>query len=168
MPRKRTPTDDEIEILADQFRQLWRPGDVLRPWFRQHQDMLLDLVHGDWSWASVGQALTKAGITYGTGKPWTAKWLQSDFSRAQMPLKGYGGKKPSPDSATAPTPASVSSAPPPALIVPAKPPPPTSGLPRFKSASFRITEPPRALSEAERAEIERNHRLTFGSPDSKE
>ena len=93
MPRKRTPTDEEIEALAEQFRHLWRQGDVVRPWFRQHRDMLLGLVHGDWSWASVGQALTKAGITYRTGKPWTAKWLQSDFSRAQMPLRGYGRKR---------------------------------------------------------------------------
>jgi hypothetical protein len=166
MPRKRKPTDDEIEILADQFRQLWRPRDVLRPWFRQHQNMLLDLVHGAWSWASVGQALTKAGITYGTGKPWTAKWLQSDFSRAQMPLKGYGRNKPPPNSTPAPSP--VAPALPAALIAPATPPPPTSGGPRFKPATFRIAEPPRAPSEAERAEIERNRRLTFGSPDNKE
>ena len=93
MPLKRTPTDEEIEALAEQFRNLWQDGDVVRPWFRQHREMLLGLVHGDWSWAAVGQALTKAGITYRTGKPWTAKWLQSDFSRAQMPLRGYGRKR---------------------------------------------------------------------------
>jgi hypothetical protein len=168
MPRKRKPTDDEIDILADQFRQLWRPGDVLRPWFRQHQNLLLDLVHGAWSWESVGQALTKAGITYGTGKPWTAKWLQSDFSRAQMPLKGYGRNKPPPNSSSAPAPASVASALPPVLITPATPPPTKSGGPRFKPATFRVVEPARALSEAERVENERNRRLTFGPPDNKE
>lgn len=161
MPRKRTPTDEEIDTLADQFRQLWRPGEVLRPWFRQHRDMMLDLVHGDWSWASVGQALTKAGITYGTGKPWTAKWLQSDFSRAQMPLKGYGLRKKHP-----PVPAAVPAAS--ALQVPVTRAPTAASTPRFKPASFRITEPPRVLSEAERTEIERDRRLTFGSPDSKE
>jgi hypothetical protein len=166
MPRKRKPTDDEIDILADQFRQLWRPGDVLRPWFRQHQNMLLDLVHGAWSWESVGQALTKAGITYGTGKPWTARWLQSDFSRAQQPLKGYGNNKPKPNSA--PTPSPVAPALPPVLITPATPPPPKSGGPRFKPATFRVVEPARALSETERVEIERNRRLIFGSPDNKE
>jgi hypothetical protein len=166
MPRKRKPTDDEIDILADQFRQLWRPGDVLRPWFRQHQNMLRDLVHGAWSWESVGQALTKAGITYGTGKRWTAKWLQSDFSRAQMPLKGYGNKKPKPGST--PTPSTVAAAPPAALIGTSSPPPTKSGGPRFKPATFRVVEPARALSEAERVETERNRRLTFGSPDNKE
>jgi hypothetical protein len=168
MPRKRKPTEEEIDILADQFRQLWRPGDVLRPWFRQHQNMLLNLVHGAWSWESVGQALTKAGITYGTGKPWTAKWLQSDFSRAQQPLKGYGRNNPPPNSSSPPAPASVEAGLPAALTVPGKPPPPKSGGPRFKPATFRIPKPPCALSEAERVEIERNRRLTFGSPDNKE
>lgn len=98
MSLKRTPTDEEIDALAEQFRQLWRRGDVVRPWFRQHREMLLGLVHGDWSWASVGRALSKAGITYRTGTPWTAKWLRSDFSRAQTPLKGYArrGRKPVP------------------------------------------------------------------------
>jgi hypothetical protein len=166
MPRKRKPTDEEIDILADQFRQLWRPGDVLRPWFRQHQNMLLNLVHSAWSWESVGQALTKAGITYGTGKPWTAKWLQSDFSRAQQPLKGYGNNKPEPGSA--PTPSNVAAALPAALITPGTLPPPISGGSRFKPATFRVAEPARGLSEAERVEIERNRRLTFGSPDNKE
>jgi hypothetical protein len=168
MPRKRKPTDDEIDTLADQFSQLWRPGDVLRPWFRQHQNMLLDLVHGAWSWESVGQALTKAGITYGTGKPWTAKWLQSDFNRAQQPLKGYGRNKPPPNSSSAPAPASVAPALPPVLITPATPASRKSGGSRFKPATFRVVEPARALSETERAEIERNRRLTFGSPDKKE
>jgi hypothetical protein len=166
MTRKRKPTDEEIDILADQFRQLWRPGDVLRPWFRQHQNMLLDLVHGACSWESVGQALTKAGITYGTSKPWTAKWLQSDFSRAQQPLKGYGNNKPKPGSA--PTPSPIAATPSVALLVTSSPPPSTSGGPRFKPATFRVVEPARALSEAERVEIERNRRLTFGSPDNKE
>ena len=161
MPKKRAPTDEEIEALAEQFRHLWRQGDVMRPWFRQHRDMLLGLVHGDWSWASVGQALTKAGITYRTGKPWTAKWLQSDFSRAQTPLRGYARKR-NPPGATAaanPNPAPIAS------TDAARPAPATR---RFKPASFRLPEPPRPLSEAERTEIERNRRLTFGLSDSKE
>ena len=47
--------------------------------------MLLDLVHGEWCWEAVGQALTKAGITYRIGKPWTADWLRADFARAEPP-----------------------------------------------------------------------------------
>ena len=158
MPRKRTPTDKEIEALAEQFRHLWRQGDVMRPWFRQHRGMLLDLVHGDWSWAAVGQALTKAGITYRTGKPWTAKWLQSDFSRAQMPLRGYARRH-----NLLETRGAAHAPPAPALsTAPAEPAP---AAPRFKPASFRSREPPRPLSETERAEIDRNRRLTFGPSD---
>ena len=167
MPKKRTPTDEEIEALAEQFRHLWRQGDVMRPWFRQHRDMLLGLVHGDWSWVSVGQALTKAGITYRTGKPWTAKWLQSDFSRAQIPLKGYRrGKRPSQD-VSAPATVPVVPALRAPVVQPASSPRATSA-PRFKPASFRIQELPPVLSEADRAEIERNPSLTFGLPEPKE
>jgi hypothetical protein len=36
--------------------------------------------------------MTQAGITYRTGKPWTADWLQSDVYRARLPLKGYRRK----------------------------------------------------------------------------
>lgn len=93
MSLKRVPTDDEINSLAEHFRTLWTPGDVVRPWFRKHREMMLELVHGAWSWAAIARALTKAGITYRTGKPWTAKWLQSDFSRAQVPLKGYARRR---------------------------------------------------------------------------
>ena len=89
MPFKRLVPDDEIEILAEQLRTLWRPGDVIRPWLRRHGEMLLELVHGDWSWSAIASAMTKAGITYRTGKPWTADWLQSDFYRARAPLKGH-------------------------------------------------------------------------------
>lgn len=161
MPRKRTPTDEEIEALAEQFRNLWRQGDVVRPWFRQHRDMLLGLVHGGWSWAAVGQALTKAGITYRTGKPWTAKWLQSDFSRAQTPLRGYA-RKHDPHGST------PAKHPNPALIATTAAAQPAPAAPRFKPASFRSPEPPRPPSEAERTEIERNRRLTSGPSDSKE
>ncbi|MHB1302609.1 MAG: hypothetical protein ACYCZB_03920 [Acidiphilium sp.] len=161
MPRKRTPTDEEIEALAEQFRHLWRQDDVVRPWFRQHRGMLLGLVHGDWSWASVGQALTKAGITYRTGKPWTAKWLQSDFSRAQVPLRGCA-RQHDPHGLTAAEP------PNPTPIASTAAAQPAPAVPRFKPASFRSPESPRPMNEAEHAEIERNRRLTFGPSDSKE
>ncbi|OYV34201.1 MAG: hypothetical protein B7Z81_10375 [Acidocella sp. 20-61-6] len=167
MSLKRIPTDKEIDALAEQFRPLWRQGDIVRPWLRQHRDILLDLVHGGWSWASVGQALTKAGITYRTGKPWTDKWLRSEFSRAQIPLKGYRRRQSDAERSTA-----IERSVPSAAAAPPTPPPLTlphvPSSPRFKPASFRATEPPRAPSEAERTEIERNHRLTFGPPDSKE
>jgi hypothetical protein len=87
MPLKRTPSDDEIKTLAEQFQKLWRPGDVIRPWLRKHNDMVLELVHDDWSWAAIADALTLAGITYRTGRPWTAEWIRRDFQRSVLPLK---------------------------------------------------------------------------------
>jgi hypothetical protein len=51
--------------------------------------MLLELVHGDWSWATIARALTLAGITYRTGKSWEADWLQSEVYRARQPLKRH-------------------------------------------------------------------------------
>ncbi|OYV41963.1 MAG: hypothetical protein B7Z75_14620 [Acidocella sp. 20-57-95] len=92
MSRKRIHTEAEIESLAEMLRPLWRQGDVVRPWLRQHYGMLLELVHGDWSWAAIARAMTLAGITYSTGKAWDADWLQSEVYRARRPLKGYQRK----------------------------------------------------------------------------
>lgn len=184
MSFKRKPTDAEIETLAATFRPLWRPGDVVRPWLRQHRDMLLELVHGEWSWAAVGAALSKAGITYRTGAPWTAKTLRSEFSRAQTPLKGYRRRLghsedaaseplpvPTEPVATMETEAIPPAVPFPAPVAPPLPPgprPSAASAPRFKPASLRIHEPPPVLSEAERKEIERNRRLTFRPSEPKE
>lgn len=92
MSRKRIHTEAEIESLAEMLRPLWRQGDVVRPWLRQHYGTLLELVHGDWSWAAIARAMTLAGITYSTGKAWDADWLQSEVYRARRPLKGYQRK----------------------------------------------------------------------------
>ncbi|WP_234729663.1 recombinase family protein [Acidocella facilis] len=89
MALKRTPSDDEINALAAKFLALWSSGDVIRPWLRLHAEMLLALVQSGWSWAAIARAMTMAGITYRTGKPWTADWLQSEAYRARLPLKGY-------------------------------------------------------------------------------
>ncbi|GBQ43148.1 MULTISPECIES: hypothetical protein [Acidocella] len=89
MALKRTPSDDEINALAARFLALWSSGDVIRPWLRLHAEMLLALVQSGWSWAAIARAMTLAGITYRTGKPWTADWLQSEAYRARLPLKGY-------------------------------------------------------------------------------
>jgi hypothetical protein len=171
MPYKRVVTEEEINALAEQLRPLWRPGDVIRPWLRRHSAMLLDLVRGDWSWSAIASAMTRAGITYRTGKPWTADWLQSDFYRARTPLKGHArrqrlapepeaqaiGLRPSPQTAAcdpdgqAPSPASESLS------------DRTSKLqPRFKPASFKPAETRPPQSDDETAEIERNRILTFG------
>lgn len=190
MSLKRIPPDDEIDALAARFRALWVAGDVIRPWLRRHSEMLLALVRDGWSWAAIARALTQAGITYRTGRAWTANNLQSEAYRARKPLRGYARKSDAPDPAavSATVPAALATAnehvvqPPgssqgwvphddrasqtlPAGIIPTQPAP---AAPRFRPASFRVAEPPRKLSEAERAEIERNRCLTFGPSASKE
>ena len=175
MSLKRRPTDADIEALAEIFRPLWRQGDIMRPWLRQHHELLRSLVHGEWSWAAVGAALTKVGITYRTGTPWTDKRLRSELSRALMPLKGYRQRQPKLEArATAQTAippgagaqADLPSIPPSAPSVP--PPPAVAAAPRFKPASFRTPESSPAPSESTRAKIPPSHRLTFGPPEPKE
>lgn len=171
MPFKRVVKDDEIEILAEQFRTLWRPGDVIRPWLRRHGELLLELVHGDWSWSAIASAMTKAGITYRTGKPWTADWLQSDFYRARAPLKGYVRKQrlektePSepaillPSSQTELSPQTAIPAEPKREVVTDQAP---KAEPRFKPVSIKPFEPRRPPSEEELAQIERNRMHALG------
>jgi hypothetical protein len=175
MSLKRKPTDAEIEALAEIFRPLWQQGDILRPWLRQHHELLRSLVHGEWSWAAVGAALTKVGITYRTGMPWTDKRLRSELSRALLPLKGYRRRQPKPEAQpTAKTtllPGAVAQTdlPPIPPSAPSLPPAPAvAAAPRFKPASFRIPESSSAPSESTSAEVARNHRLTFGPSEPKE
>lgn len=87
MTYKRTPTDDEIDALAELFRPLWRTGEAVRPWLRKHAVMLIDLVHDDWSWAGVAAALDRAGVSYKTGNPWQAEQLRAKIAAARRPLK---------------------------------------------------------------------------------
>lgn len=87
MPYKRTATDDEIAVLAERLRPLWRSGDAVRPWLRKHGDLLINLVHDDWSWDGVAAALNGAGITYRTGNPWTGKRLNREYHRARAKPK---------------------------------------------------------------------------------
>ncbi len=93
MPLKRLRTAQEVTSLAKRLQARWIPGEPLRPWLRRNADTLLKLVHGGWSWADIANALEEGGIKYRTEKKWTASWLQSDFHRARMPLKGYGHRK---------------------------------------------------------------------------
>ena len=168
MSLKRRPTDADIEALADIFRPLWRQGDIMRPWLRQHHELLRSLVHGEWSWAAVGAALTKLGITYRTGTPWNDKRLRSELSRALMPLKGYRQRQPKLEARvtaqTAIPPGSVAQT----DLLPNPPPPAVAATPRFKPASFRIPESSPAPSESTPAEIARSHRQTFGPSEPKE
>ena len=168
MSLKRRPTDADIEALADIFRPLWRQGDIMRPWLRQHHELLRSLVHGEWSWAAVGAALTKVGITYRTGTPWNDKRLRSELSRALMPLKGYRQRQlktdAQPTAETNPPPGAVAQT----DLPPNPPPPAVAAAPRFKPASFRIPESSPAPSESTPADIARSQRQTFGPSEPKE
>jgi hypothetical protein len=175
MSLKRRPTDADIEALAEIFRPLWREGDIMRPWLRQHHELLRSLVHGEWSWAAVGAALTKVGITYRTGTPWSDKRLRSELSRALMPLKGYRQRQPKPEAQpmakTNLPPGAVAQTdlPPNPSSAPNVPPPPAVAVaPRFKPASFRIPESSPALNVSTPAEVTGNDRLTCGPSEPKE
>ena len=89
MPKKREPSEDEINALAESFRGLWRSSDVMRPWLRKHRQMVLDLMHDDWSWAAMAKVLSKAGIKYRNGEAcdWHAEGLRREFVKAAAPLK---------------------------------------------------------------------------------
>jgi hypothetical protein len=136
MPLKRFHTEAEIETLADTLRPLWRQGDIVRPWLRQHYGMLLELVHGDWSWAAIARAMTLAGITYRTGKPWNADWLQSEVFRARQPLKRHRPQNaPPPESSTSAA-AEVQAAMPALMQVEIPAPEAVPEEPEFQPASF--------------------------------
>lgn len=169
MSQKHMPSDHEISSLADQLRELWTPGEEVRPWLRAQRDILLGLVRGKWSWASMARVLTTAGITYRTGRPWSAGLLRKDFSRAQSPLKGYA-RRPIATASDAGVP-----------LPPAESLPPildqihhrdSASVPPFfiaKASSQRFTPavpkpyvPPRKLTAEEKSEIDENKKRILG------
>ncbi len=88
MAVRRQHSDAEIAALAEQFRQSWSEGRIIRSWLRAHGDELIELVRrDDWAWVNLGRALTLAGIAYRTGKPWTGENLRRAVALAQKPLK---------------------------------------------------------------------------------
>jgi hypothetical protein len=89
MPKRHEPSHDEIEALAATFRALWRRDKPLRPWLRKHRQMVLDLVHDEWSWNSIAKVFSVAGIKYreGNGKDWHGEGLRCEFARAALLLK---------------------------------------------------------------------------------
>jgi hypothetical protein len=167
MPIKRQPSEAELDALAERFRALWRQGDVLRPWLRKHHAMIRALVHDDWSWAAVADALTRAGIAWRTGRAWSAEGLRREIVRASIPLKsrGWAAEAPAP-AASYPPPAAAQAAaasPVPAQTTAAFAPPPSgSPVPRFKPASLKPYEPPRPPTADEEKEREAVHKKIYG------
>ncbi len=169
MPKQREASPEEIVALTTQFRALWRKGDALRPWMRQHRQMVLDLVHGDYSWDAIAKALSKAKIKYqgGQADDWTAEGLRREFVRAARPRKfdknpanvtDLRAEVPLLSGPTEPRSAVFISTPEtPALLVSTMP-----AEPRFKPVSFRPPQPRRDPTSEELAQIEEARRLTFG------
>lgn len=172
MPKKREASPEEIAALAKQFRALWRKGDALRPWMRQHRQMVLGLVHGDYSWDAIAKALSKAKIKYqgGEAEDWMAEGLRREFVRAARPRKfdkspanvtdtgeiaNVTGRLDAPRPA-ADTPAVLIA---PAMAAPVSLPP----APQFKPFSLKTHEPPPDLSPAEIDERDALRRRMFGS-----
>jgi hypothetical protein len=170
MPIKRQPSEAELDALAERFRALWRAGDVLRPWLRKHHAMFRALVHDDWSWAAVAVALTRAGITWRTGRAWSAEGLRREVVRASLPLKsrGWAAEAPAPASSDpasgAPAgPQAAAASPVPAQAAPAPAPPPSgSTVPRFKPASLKPYEPQRPPTADEEKEREAVRKKIYG------
>ncbi len=86
MTKKRIPSDDEIEVMAKEILPHLRRGETIRPFIRRNQDRLRSIVQ-DESWATLALVLTKIGITYGTGTPWTDRTLLHEFIHATAASK---------------------------------------------------------------------------------
>lgn len=84
MPRKRPRTDADVEKLAAEFRERWTPAHGITPWLRRMGTRLQRMVREDsWAWADIGRAMTLAGITYESGRPWTGKLLMVKAAQAR-------------------------------------------------------------------------------------
>ena len=92
MSAKRTPPDDEIMALAAELRPLMKTGETIVPFIRRNQQRLRQLVEEE-SWATVARVMTALGITYSSGKPWTARYIANEFDRATMPRQRRRGSR---------------------------------------------------------------------------
>jgi hypothetical protein len=172
MPKRREAVQDEFTALAAELRRLWRPGEPLRPWLRKHRQMVLDLVHDEWSWEIMAKAFSLAKIKYqaGRGKDWHGEGLRREFVRAALPLQrdkklanviDQAQDARSNQEIFAEQSTSVTYQPEMATAAPTTAPRDVP-LPRFKPVSLRPAEPRHIPSQEELAEIEQNRRLTFG------
>ena len=106
MPRKYARPDADVERVAADLRTRWVPADGIAPWLRKNLPRLRRMARDDaWSWADIGRAMTLAGITYGSGKPWTGKMLTMKVAQAQNQLRQREAERPSRE-APVPRPAS--------------------------------------------------------------
>lgn len=167
MPPKRIPPDHEIMIMADALRPYVKTGETVTPFIRRNQQRLLDLLEEE-SWATVARVMTALGMTYSTGKPWTARYIANEFNRATMPRKRRRAARPDTDAAagpaevpakpSAPGPSPAPEARPPAAAAPAAV-PPKRGFVLKTSPRLPPPEPP---TEEEIARRQALNEQTFG------
>jgi hypothetical protein len=81
-------TEEEIQALVDEFAPSYQPGvTILTAWFRLQAPRINGLLDANWKWSEIAAVLTRAGVIYGTGKPWTVEVLTAAYHRAKRPIK---------------------------------------------------------------------------------
>jgi hypothetical protein len=159
MPKKRIPSPVEIEVMAADILPYLKHGETIRPFIRRNQERLRAIVK-DESWATLALVLTKAGITYGTGKPWTEHILQQEFFHATTSSKrrnrriSSGSQQPAPGNGKFSQNAEQ--------IAESAQRPQSLTRPRFAPATVRRHEPGRILSDDEVARREALDERVFG------
>jgi hypothetical protein len=109
MVKKAPRPDAHIARLADALRDTWVPAMGIEPWLRRRVARFTRLVQSEgWSWDDIGQAMTQAGIVYGSGKPWTGGLL----SRKAARLRSQARQQPRQDVGAVPPPTMVQPMPP--------------------------------------------------------
>jgi len=79
-------TEEEIQALVDEFAPSYQPGvTILTAWFRLQAPRINGLLDANWKWSEIAAVLTRAGVIYGTGKPWTVEVLTAAYHRAKRP-----------------------------------------------------------------------------------
>jgi hypothetical protein len=86
MSAKRTPPDDEIMAMAAELRPHLKAGETIVPFIRRNRQRLRELVEEE-SWATLARVVTTLGLTYSSGKPWTARYISNEFTRAVKSLE---------------------------------------------------------------------------------
>ena len=183
MARKRIPPDDEIEALAAILRPLVKRGETIRPFLRRNQTRLREIVDEE-SWASLALVLTKLGMTYSTGRAWTAHTIRVEMTRTIAPRKRErdqqktaalephaplpSAPQPAPHAAaTAQTPPESGPRFKPATLLPAPGSAPhplaANPAPKFKAFSLKPSAPPQEPTPAELHEREEIQKRFFPS-----
>jgi hypothetical protein len=179
MSAKRTPPDDEILAMAAELRPFVKTGETVVPFIRRNQQRLLQLVEEE-SWATLARVMTALGMTYSSGKAWTARYISNEFDRATMPLKRRRGARtaipttapnpvPEPATTTGQSGPAQSARPEttaePAPLISGEQHGPATTLPqkrKFPAATVRRPEPPKVLTQEETARLEALDERLFG------